>query len=44
MSGTTTYEAIDDRIAAEEIMVDHARGLEIVDGDRKSTRLNSSHR
>ncbi len=32
MSGTTTYEAIDDRIAADSIMVDHAKGLEIVDG------------
>ena len=32
MSGITTYEAIDDRIAADSIMVDHAKGLEIVDG------------
>ena len=32
MSGTTTYEAIDGRIAADSIMVDHAKGLEIVDG------------
>ncbi|GFI44271.1 MAG: bifunctional (p)ppGpp synthetase/guanosine-3',5'-bis(diphosphate) 3'-pyrophosphohydrolase [Dorea sp.] len=32
MSGVTTYEAIDDRIAAEAIMVDHSLGLEIVDG------------
>ena len=31
MSGVTTYEAIDDRIAAEAIMVDHSLGLEIVD-------------
>ncbi|MCI8782747.1 MAG: bifunctional (p)ppGpp synthetase/guanosine-3',5'-bis(diphosphate) 3'-pyrophosphohydrolase [Dorea sp.] len=32
MSGVTTYEAIDDRIAAEAIMADHSQGLEIVDG------------
>ena len=32
MSGVTTYEAIDDRIAAEAIMADHSHGLEIVDG------------
>ena len=32
MSGTTTYEAIDDRLAAEAIMTDHSQGLEIVDG------------
>lgn len=32
MSGATTYEAIDDRIAAEAIMKDHSVGLEIVDG------------
>ena len=32
MSGATTYEAIDDRIAAEAIMTDHSKGLEIVDG------------
>ena len=32
MSGKTTYEAIDDRIAAEAIMEDHSKGLEIVDG------------
>ncbi len=32
MSGVTTYEAVDDRIAAEAIMTDHSKGLEIVDG------------
>ncbi len=32
MSGVTTYEAIDDRIAADAIMTDHSQGLEIVDG------------
>lgn len=32
MSGVTTYEAIDGRIAAEAIMADHSQGLEIVDG------------
>ena len=32
MSGVTTYEAVDDRIAAEAIMADHSQGLEIVDG------------
>ncbi len=32
MSGAMTYEAIDNRIAAEAIMKDHSQGLEIVDG------------
>ena len=32
VSGVTTYEAVDDRIAAEAIMTDHSKGLEIVDG------------
>ena len=32
MSKTTTYEAIDGRIATESVMEDNAKGLEIVDG------------
>ena len=32
MSKTTTYEAIDGRIATESVMGDNAKGLEIVDG------------
>ena len=32
MSGAMTYEAVDGRIAAEAIMTDHSKGLEIVDG------------
>ena len=32
MSKTTTYEAIDVRIATESVMEDNAKGLEIVDG------------
>ena len=32
VSEKTTYEAIDDRIAPEFLMIDHQKGLEIVDG------------